>query len=295
MDAMDIVSRPLIARDGARLTYYDTGGNGPAVVLANGLGGPLRAWQHQIAHLARHFRVLSWDYRGLYGSALPPGGPRTLDVHTHAADLASVLDDAGVKLAALVGWSMGVQVSLELYDRTPERVSHLVLLNGTAGKPFASLPFPGARHLVPRFVDGAARYGKLGALLLRQATRTDALGIWLKRLGFLSSSLDAREFRRLAEEFSAVDLEIYFRTLALLGRHDASHVLPKVRVPTLLVAGSRDPLTPRAVLERVAKRVPNAELWIVPGATHYAAAEYPDLISRRIESFLLRKRTGAAT
>ena len=288
---MDLVTRTVVAQDGARLTYYDTGGNRPVVVLANGLGGPVRAWRHQIAHLARHFRVLSWDYRGLYGSTLPPDGRLTLDVRTHAADLARILDEAGAGRAALVGWSMGVQVSLELYDRDPERVSHLVLLNGTAGKPFASLPFPGAKHVVPHLVDRAARYGKLGATLLRHASRTDALGILLKRLGFLSSSLDAKEFRQLAQDFSAVDLEIYFRTLSLLGRHDASHVLPSVRVPTLLVAGARDPLTPKAAIERAAERVPHAELWIVPNATHYAAAEYPELISQRIEAFLLKSRS----
>lgn len=286
---MDVVTRTVVAHDRAKLTYYDTGGNGPAVVLANGLGGPLRAWRHQIAHLARRFRVLSWDYRGLYGSTLPPDGRLTLDVHTHAADLIRILDEAKVDRAALVGWSMGVQVALELYGKSPERVSHLVLLNGTAGKPFSSLPFPGARHLVPRLVEGAARCGRLGSVVLKQASRSDSLGVWLKRFGFLSSSLDTREFRALTEEFSAVDLEIYFRTLALLGRHDASHVLPHVRVPTLLVAGARDPLTPKTVIERAARFVPHAELWIVPGATHYAAAEYPELISRRIESFLLRR------
>jgi 3-oxoadipate enol-lactonase len=287
---MDVVTRTVIARDGARLAFYDTGGAGPAVVLANGLGGPLRAWRHQITHLARRFRVLSWDYRGLYGSRLPPQGERRLDVRTHAADLMRILDEASVTRAALVGWSMGVQVSLELYDHSPERVTHLVLLNGTPGRPFATLPFPGARHVVPRLLEHAAHYGRAGTALLRMAPRTDALGAWLKRLGFLSPALDHREFRLLAEEFSNVDLEIYFRTLSLLGRHDASHVLPSVRVPTLLVAGARDPLTPKAVLEQVARSMPHAELWVVPNATHYAAAEYPELVSRRIEAFLLDRR-----
>jgi 3-oxoadipate enol-lactonase len=292
---MKIATRTVVAADGARLTYYDTGGSGPAVVLANGLGGPLRAWRHQIAHLARHFRVMSWDYRGLYGSTLPPGGARSLDVHTHARDLAAVLDEASVDRAALVGWSMGVQVSLELYDKDPKRVSHLVLLNGTADRPFSNLPFFGARLVVPRLVDRLAAYGRFAEPAMRRATRTDLLGACLKRFGFLSATLDSGEFRRLAEDFSGVDLEIYFRTLALLGRHDVSHVLPSVRVPTLLVAGARDPLTPRTAIERAARRVPNAELWIVPGATHYAAAEYPELVSRRIEAFLLKSRDRATT
>jgi len=161
-----------------------------------------------------------------------------------------------------------------------------VLLNGTAGKPFSTLPLPGARPLLPRLLDPAARYGKAGTSLLRMAP-SDALGAWLRRFGFISPALDMREFRQLASEFSSVDLGVYLRTLSLLGRHDASHVLPSVRVPTLLVAGARDPLTPKAAIERAARSMPHAELWVVPDATHYAAAEYPELVSRRIEAFLL--------
>lgn len=286
MSSLEVETKSLTARDGTRIAYYDTGGSGPTIVLANGLGGPFFSWAHQVEYLRDRYRFVSWDYRGLFGSGRPPGDPPRVDVPTHAGDLELVLEATGVERAAFVGWSMGVQVVLELYERRPEVVSHLVLINGTYGRPFETVAVPLAARVVPTLVRQAQRFSSVGGRVLKRASHWPETVLWLKRLGMVGSTLDEELFKEIAVEFGDIDLDVYLRMLDELGRHDASHVLESIAVPTLVITGDRDAFTPRQVAQQMARRIPNGEILVVRGATHYAAIEYPELVNLRLEKFL---------
>jgi pimeloyl-ACP methyl ester carboxylesterase len=275
------------SRDGAELTAYLAGGSGPVLVLASGLGGPFSAWRYQIAHFSKRFRILSWDYRGLFESRLPAAhGP--VDVATHAADLDVLLNEIGADRAAVVGWSMGVQVALEYHASYPHRTTHLVLINGTAGRPFDSLPLPGTSVLLPQLLRGAQRFGATGTTLLRRAAEARTGVSVLRALSSLATELAPDVATELFGEFSQVDLGVYFRTLQALGEHDRHEVLRQVNVPSLVIAGARDRFTPLRLSERMAREIRNAELVVVPKGTHYSATEFPDFVNRHIEAFLSR-------
>ena len=128
----------LTRRDGASLAGYEAGRSGPLLLLANGLGGPVSAFRHQLDHFGHRYRVLTWDYRGLYGSR-SSRPPARVDIRAHAEDLEDLFATVGAEKPILVGWSMGVQVVLELCARRPELASALVLINGTSRQPFSSL------------------------------------------------------------------------------------------------------------------------------------------------------------
>jgi pimeloyl-ACP methyl ester carboxylesterase len=281
----DISVGTFLTSDGTRITWHDTGGDGPPIVLANGLGGPFGAWRYQVEFLRSRYRLVSWDYRGLYGSSRPPGDPPRLDIAAHVGDLEGLLAEARIERAAFVGWSMGVQVMLDFYERHPERVSHLALINGTFGKPFETLAVPMAARIVPLVLQQAGRYHLTGSALLRRVTRWPETGLWLKRLGLLSDTLDPELFREMAAEFATLDLDVYFTLLRSLGQHDAAHVLESIRVPTLVITGEHDSFTPRHVAEQMARRIRGSELLVVRGATHYTAVEHPELVNLRIEKF----------
>ncbi len=282
---MEISSHFIQRPDGTRIRAFDTGGIGPVVVLANGLGGPLAAFGPHIERLARSFRVVSWDYRGLYGSILGQG-PADLRVCTHAEDVRAVLSELGIERAAFVGWSMGVQVGLELYRLAPRLVTHLVLLNGTFGRPLRGVPVPFAERVLPHLVLGARRLHFLGRPVLRGVRRTKLGPTLLKGVGFISSGFDPLHFDTMLAEFEDIDFDRYFALLAELSRHDAEHILPEVRCPTLVITGSRDIVTPSYAARRIARTIPYAELFVVQGGSHYAAAEYPHEILDRVEPFL---------
>jgi pimeloyl-ACP methyl ester carboxylesterase len=285
MPPLEVDERTIETSDGVRLAYYDTGGSGPPLVFANGLGGPFSSWRYQVDYLRDRYRIISWDYRGLYRSSRPPGDSPRLDVPIHVDDLELVLRTAGVERAAFVGWSMGVQVVLELYERHRDRVSHLVLLNGTYGRPFETVAVPLAARVIPVVIQQARRFHGFGSSLLRRATRWPETVLWLKRLGFIGSTLDEDLFREMAVDFATIDLDIYFRLLSSLGEHDAAHVLENIGVPVLVITGDRDAFTPRQLAQQIARRIPHCELLVVRGATHYTAVEYPELVNLRIEKF----------
>ncbi|MEM9073958.1 MAG: alpha/beta hydrolase [Myxococcota bacterium] len=282
----------ILSHDGTEIAYHVLGGGTP-VTLCNGLGGSWMAWSHQIRYFQDRYRFMSWDYRGLYRSG-PPPSLDALTVSDHVQDALAVMDAEGVERASFIGWSMGVQVALELFGRHPERVANLVLVNGVAGNPWSTvmnLGFMG--DLLPPVIRGLGAVPRLAEAVTRRVVKMPEAVQWAKRIGLAASTLDDSIFHQLAESFADVDMKLYLRILELLGEHDASRFLEDVDVPALLVAGDRDLFTPRSAAERMARRIPGSELLVVPGGTHYVAVEYPELINLRIEKFYRERGYGS--
>ena len=282
---LTVEERRVVSFDGTDIAYHLVG-EGPPILLANGLGGSWRAWTHQLRHFSDRYRFVSWDQRGLYRSG-PPPDRGALDVPAQARDALAVLDAEGLDQVAIWGWSMGVQVALELWRRAPERIASIVLINGVAGKPWDSLAnVPKVGLLAPYILSTLRRMPLLVSSVTKRAVAFKGTPQWAMRLGLASRTLDVAIFEELAGSFGGLDMGIYVHTLEQIGEHDAHDVLPSVRVPLLMLTGGRDLMTPRSAAERIVREVPGAELLVVPGGTHYLAVEYPELVSLRIERFL---------
>lgn len=168
----------LVAKDGTGIAYEVLGAGDKTIVLANGLGGRLYAWMPAIEAFWRTHRIVTWDYRGLFASD-SPASQRKLSVANHVEDALAILDAEGVERAVFVGWSMGVQVSLDVAATFPERVAGLVLINGTYGhvlstgfQPLVSIPFlPKRLHAIldwlqdrPEIAHKLARVSRLAEI-----------------------------------------------------------------------------------------------------------------------------------
>lgn len=285
MPLRGIEQRRITSFDGTSIAYQ-VRGDGPAIVLSNGLGGSFAAWRHQYSLFGPHYKVLSWDYRGLYRSARP-ASLGALSVPDQVRDLELVLAAEGVERAVFVGWSMGVQVNFEYYRRRPDQFAGLVVLNGTFGRPFeTAFGAPGVRLLIPLLLSAMRR----GAPLVEQGARA-AVG-WnglipaIQRLGLVSHTLDHQVFHDLAKEFSSLDFEVYAETMRFLGQHDAEDVLGRIAVPTLVLTGSKDVMTPVKTARRMIEAIPRAELVVLKGGTHYTAVEFPDLVNQHLRRYL---------
>jgi pimeloyl-ACP methyl ester carboxylesterase len=281
-------------RGAAPIAYYRAGADGPVLLLANGLGGPVAAFRHQVAHFSRRFRVVTWDYRGLYGSRSASSIDR-VDVAAHAEDLERVLDAVGAEQAVFVGWSMGVQVVLELVSQRPELASHLVLMSGSSGRPFTSVALPGAEHWLSPLLLGAQKHAKFVSVVVERLARSRRAANWVRRLQIVNPRFETDSLLSLAEEFTTIDFEVYLRTLRALNEHDGSRALARMDVPTLVVTGSRDLILPPRAARDLASRLPRAELYVVADGTHYAPAEFPDLVNARIERFLAMNQLTYST
>lgn len=288
-----VEERRFVSFDGTEIAYQALG-QGRPILLCNGLGGSWEAWSHQIHYFRDRYRLLSWDYRGLYGSAAP-ADREALRIADHARDALHLLREEGADRAAILGWSMGVQVGLEMFRLAPERVASLAFLNGVAGRPWDyvfNLNLVG--RLLPPVLRSLRSIPRAIQAVVRQATRIPDPGEWVKRIGLTAGTFDDQLAGELVAKLGILDMDTFIHLLERMGEHDGWDLLPLIDVPTLIIAGTRDVFTPRSAAERMARRIPGSEIMLLPGATHYAALEYPEMINLRLEKFL-RERGYEAT
>lgn len=277
----------LITYDGTRLRYQRFGAGKP-LVLANGLGGTFEAWRHVYEALGDRYRILCWDYRGLYGSARP-SDPTAVTVRHQCRDLEALLEHEGVEEAVFVGWSMGTQVNFEFHRHQSHRFRGLILLNGTCGTPFdTALGIPGSKQIILAGLELMRRFPSLVSKGTSLATSWPKLVPVLQQLGLVGQTLDVEIFTALAGQFVTLDFEVYSATLRALGEHDACDVLPAIQCPTLVITGDRDVMTPVSTARSIRERIPQCELVLIPGATHYAAVEFPEEVVGAVEAYLKR-------
>jgi pimeloyl-ACP methyl ester carboxylesterase len=285
---LDLEQRHLTVRDGTRIGYQ-VQGEGPAVVLANGLGGTYVAFRHLIERLDG-YRVLSWDYRGLYTSGASPD-PQANTIAHQVADLVELLDHERIDRALVVGWSMGVQVAFELCRHHAGRVAGIYAINGTSGKAFHTVM---SSRVVHRVIPLVLRMIKAQADLVGRASRvvagSDALIATLKRFGLVSDRIDLDVFRHVAAGFKTIDWRIYSDLLARLDEHDAADVLASITVPTTIVTADRDLMTPPATAERIHRAIAGSRMVVVEGGTHYTPVEYPAVLQDELGRLLDRVR-----
>ena len=282
-----------VSFDGTEIAYQRTG-EGRPILFCNGLAGGWEAWSHQIQYFRNRYRILSWDYRGLYDSSAP-SRPNALRIADHAQDALRLLETEQAERAAIIGWSMGVQVALEMFRAAPEKVASIAMLNGVAGRPWDyvfNLSLVG--RLLPPVLRTLRSMPHAIEAVVRQATRLPDPGEWLKRVGLTARTLDDQVVDELVQKLRTLDMDAFLQLLEHMGEHDAWDLLPSIDVPVLIIAGSRDLLTPRSAAERMARRIRGSEITIIPGATHYAALEYPEMTNLRLEKFLRERGYEAA-
>ena len=110
--------------------YYETHGEGPAIMFIHGSGGHHMAWYRQVAYLSRWYKIVTIDLRGFGNSDRVEGGPDSLDF---TDDVEAVLDHAGLNRCALLGQSIGAAPALRFAARSPQRVSGIILAHSTGG------------------------------------------------------------------------------------------------------------------------------------------------------------------
>lgn len=280
-------SHRVAASDGVTLAVQ-VAGEGPAVLLANGIGVIRPGLDFLAAHLLPDHRVICWDYRGAGASRV---NPRTADLsmERHAEDAEAILRHLSVKRAAVLGWSMGVPVGLELIRRAPSLVSAFGALFGAAGTPFrGAFPRPMA-EAVHRMLDLLVWAPAPGQILLDLAVALPSTARAVLNLAqFVGEGAHRDCFERNVQSVANANRRAYFITLRALAAHDAHDLLPRVTCPALVVAGGQDPLTPVRSARRMVEAMPDAELVVLPDASHFGVIEHGPLLWNPVDALLAR-------
>jgi pimeloyl-ACP methyl ester carboxylesterase len=282
------------APDGETLAYEVHGRPSAStpIVTVHGLVSSVQHWPYFTPHYAESRQVLSWEYRG-HGGQPVPRDAHDASVQQFADDAHCVWQRSGLPPAVVAGLSFGVQVALEMWRSHPEMIRALVLICGTAGRPLDRLsPSPRLRHTLAAAVRMVYGQPMLGGALL--AFMRSPLGIRIAReIAYFTGGAHRDHcppsvLEGLFGHVGGLDARLAGATIAAYLEHDAWDVLRTITVPTLIISGDKDQLTPVSVAERMQREIRGSELVVFPGHTHLVQVEKPREVHAAIDEFLKR-------
>lgn len=253
---------------GSRIAY-DVKGDGPVLLLLHAFPLSKAMWDAERDAFAAQCRVVRFDARG-FGESDLGRGPLTMD--EIAEEAVAVLDAAGAKDAVVCGLSMGGYAAFALWRRAPERVRALVLCDTRSG--------------------ADADEAKKNRAALAEKVRAQGAGAAVEAL--LPKLLGATTHRDRADVVLAVQTaigrqapEAIANALAgLAERADSTPTLATIRVPTLVVCGEEDVLTPVAEAEALQRGVAGSRALVIPKAGHLSNLEASEAFHAALRPFL---------
>ncbi len=252
--------------------YYSDYGNPAAtpIVLIHGFPLSHEMWTPQIEVLREKYRVIAYDIRG-HGSSDLGDGQYLLEFFVD--DLLCLLDHLNIERAVMCGLSMGGYIALRTVERNPERCRALILCDtrSEADSNEAKLKRAVAIKAIKR--DGVNTFAD-GFVKTVFAPKT-----------FASNPAAVELIKRVIQSNSPVG--ICGTLLALAARTDTTASLPKIGVPTLILVGEHDGLTPPSAAEAMHAKIPHSELRVIPNAAHMSNLENPQEFNRHLLDFLM--------
>lgn len=244
-------------------------GVGPPVTFIHGLGWDQRMWLPALERYSARYRTIAGDSRG-HGLSSKPAGPYTMA--QFADDWAGALASVSALPGCIVGLSQGGMVAQALATRAPHLVDALVLVSTTCREDPETVANMSER-LENMRQTGARAGAEIAAKSIFSAGFRDA------NPGYIEAFIDAR---------AAQPQEPLISAMAALKDFNYCAGLKALDIPTLVISGSEDALTPPDAVREVAGHITDAELVEMPGAGHIIPAEQPDAFFEIIDSFLSR-------
>jgi pimeloyl-ACP methyl ester carboxylesterase len=267
--------------------YYEVRGSGRPIFLCYGIACLMNHWTHQVKHFSGRYQTIMFDYRGHHRTPIPENRDM-LSLDAICRDLKALADHLEVRHASFWGHSFGVQILLRAYDMYPELFENLVFING-----FASNPINGmfGTDVVSKFFEVFKEgYRNLPGTLsyLWKAAVNNPLAIPLSSLagGFNLSLTNLKDIEVYARGVAAMDLDVFIALFDQMMKYDGSPVLNEIEVPTLIISGNKDGVTPTAYQEDMHRRIRGSQLLKVPYGSHCTQLDLPDYVNLRIERFL---------
>lgn len=244
-------------------------GFGPPLLLVHGFPLDHTMWRHQIRQFAGKYKVIAPDLRGFGASDITPG---VVTMEDHADDLAALLDALRIDKAVFCGLSMGGYIGFEFVRHYSDRLAGLILCDTRA---------------VPDTPEAAKNREALAAKVLQEGTSALAADM-LKKL-FGPSTLEAGgddipSIRAVMENARPEGVAASLRGMAV--RNDSRELLADIDVPTLVIVGEHDVISPPDEMKEIAEAIPGAEFLLVEDAGHMAPLEKPEQVNAAIADFL---------
>jgi pimeloyl-ACP methyl ester carboxylesterase len=251
--------------NGVQIAYRDEGRGRPLLLIhAFPLSGAM--WEPQIAALASAYRLIAPDLRGFGASPAVPG---TASLDHYADDLAGLLEQLGLEHVSVAGLSMGGYIAFALLRRHRERVDALILAD-TRSQPDT---------------DDGRRAREENARLAEQRGAGAIADQMLPKLLAPSASEQLRaQVRRIIEANDGAGIAAALRAMA--ARPDSTPLLATIAVPTLVVVGAEDGITPPSDARAMHTAIAGSRLAELPGAGHLSNLEASGAFNAAVDDLL---------
>ncbi|MEA2905535.1 MAG: 3-oxoadipate enol-lactonase [Alphaproteobacteria bacterium] len=254
--------------NGVSIHYQIAGQGGPVVVLLHEMGGTLDSWDAVAPGLAETFQVVRYDQRG---AGLSEKVRKPFSNDDAVDDLEGVLKTLGLKppYSFVCVAAASTQV-LRFLERHPEQVKSIVLCNPAPGVD------PSRAGALNERADLAEKEGMAGVM-----------GITLDK-SYPPTLGEPAAYEAYRGRYLANDPVGFGLAHRMLARTNMLHMLPKVTVPTLVVAGRHDTVRPPAGTEELAKKIPGARFELIEEAGHFLPTTGPKTLLKLLNEFLPR-------
>jgi 3-oxoadipate enol-lactonase len=256
-----------IATARGRIGYLEAGGgDATPIVFLHGVGSDKSVWRPQLAHFGQTRRAVAFDYPGYGESEFVEGATRD----DYAAAILAAMDALGIERAHICGLSLGGVIAVALHAAASERCASLIIADSFAVHP-----------------DGQGIHDRSIAASQTMTMREFAEA----RSGVLLGSAATPEFRiEVIETMAAIDPAAFRLGVVAVWLADQRDRAASVGVPTLIIVGDEDVVTPPVLSEELHKLVPGSGLERIAAAGHLTNAEQPQAFNMAIESFLSQQR-----
>ena len=252
----------VITSNGCSIGYEEAGGGGATpIVFLHGVGSDKSVWRPQLDHFGGTRRAVAFDYPG-YGDSDP--APEGTTRHDYASAIVSAMHELGIDRAHVCGLSLGGVVAIAMHHADPERCASLVLADTFAAHP-----------------EGRAIYDRSIAASDNLRAMAEA------RVGvLLAQPADPAVRNEVVETMARIEPAAYRIGAEAVWLADQRDRASKIGVPTLVLCGAEDKVTPPALSDDLAALVRGVRIAMIEGVGHIGNLENPGAFNRIVEEFV---------
>jgi 3-oxoadipate enol-lactonase len=252
----------VITNNGYDIGYNEAGGGDlTPIVFLHGVGSDKSVWHPQLEYFGRTRRTVAFDYPG-YGESDPAPKGTTRD--DYASAIISAMHGLGIDRAHICGLSLGGVIAIAMHHAEPKRCASLILADTFA-------VHPEGRAIYERSVTASENLRALAE------ARVDIL---------LAQPAAPRIRREVVETMARIDPAAYCIGAEAVWLADQRDRAVRIRVPTLVLVGDQDLVTPPELSSELVDLIPKARMHVIQGAGHLGNLEKADEFNRMVEEFL---------
>ncbi len=246
-----------------RIGYIEVGGgDATPIIFLHGVGSDKSVWRPQLDHFGQTRRAVAFDYPGYGESEFVEGATRD----DYAAAILAAMDVLGIERAHICGLSLGGVIAIATHAAAPERCASLIIADSFA-------VHPDGQGIHDRSIAASQ------SMTMRELSEA--------RSGVLLGSAASPGFRtEVIDTMAAIDPAAFRLGVVAVWLADQRDRAAAIDVPTLIIVGDEDIVTPPALSEELHRLVPGSRLERIAAAGHLANAEQPQAFNMAIESFL---------